>query len=80
MQKLYAQKKIMNSESYDRSMVREALSKALRTKHLQTIIPLSKMIKKNWADVDRKNVDDPEIDYENNDVFKKCKKAMVTLQ
>ena len=45
-------------ESYDRSMVREALSKALRTKHLQTIITLSKMIDKNWVDVDSQDIDD----------------------
>ena len=45
-------------EDYDKSMVREALSKALRTKHLQTIITLSKLVGKNWIDVQREDVDE----------------------
>ena len=44
-------------EDYDKSMVREALSKALRTKHLQTIITLSKLVSKNWIDVQREEQD-----------------------
>ena len=43
---------------YDKSMVREALSKAVRTKHLQTVITLSKMLDKNWEDADRKDIDE----------------------
>jgi len=44
-------------ESYDKTMVREALSKALRVKHLQTIITLSKMLNKNWIDTGRDDID-----------------------
>jgi len=43
---------------YDKSMVRTALSKATRTKHLQTILTESKMINKEWKDVLRADVDE----------------------
>ena len=43
---------------YDKSMVRIALSKATRVKHLQTILTETKMLNKEWKDVLRSDIDE----------------------
>jgi 5-bromo-4-chloroindolyl phosphate hydrolysis protein len=38
-------------------MVKQSLSKATRLKHLKVVLSLSKMIKKDWKDVTKDDVD-----------------------
>ncbi len=45
-------------KSYDRYMVRQSLDKATRLKHLQIILNLSRIVKKDWENVNKKDIDD----------------------
>ncbi len=44
-------------KSYDRELVNNSLAKATRLKHLQMILNLSRMIKKDWKDVTKTDID-----------------------
>ena len=45
-------------KEYDKKMVMLSLAKATREKHLKTILNLSRMLKKDWKDVTKNNIDD----------------------
>ncbi|RDJ31219.1 MAG: integrase [Crenarchaeota archaeon] len=50
-----------NSElilKYDRVLVRESLAKATRRKHLEILLSLSRLLKKDWHDVTKDDVND----------------------
>ncbi len=44
-------------KKYDKYMVRQSLAKATRLKHLQIILNLSRMIKKDWIEVIKEDID-----------------------
>lgn len=45
-------------QKYDQVMVRESLAKATRRKHLEILLSLGRMLKKDWSDVTKDDVDD----------------------
>jgi integrase len=45
-------------KKYDTEMINQTLAKATRWKHLQTIINLTKMIKKDWTKVTKEDIDE----------------------
>jgi len=50
-----------NSElikKYDKEMVRRSLSRATRLKHLSTILSLSRILKKDWEDVTKSDIEE----------------------
>ncbi len=50
-----------NSElilKYDKVMVRESLAKATRRKHLEILLSLSRMLKKDWGSITKNDVDE----------------------
>src|SRR5438445_9024761 len=44
-------------QKYDHEMVNQSLSKATRLKHLKVVLSLSRMIKKDWKDVTKDDID-----------------------
>jgi len=44
-------------KDYDHYMIRQSLAKATRLKHLQIILNLSRMIKKDWKSVNKQDID-----------------------
>lgn len=44
-------------KNYDKHMARQSLAKATRLKHLQIILNLSRMIKKDWQSVTKEDID-----------------------
>ena len=44
-------------QKYDHEMVNQSLSKATRLKHLKVMLSLSRMIKKDWKDVTKEDID-----------------------
>jgi hypothetical protein len=45
-------------KKYDRYMVRQSLAKATRLKHLQIILNLTRMVKKDWEHVTKNDIED----------------------
>lgn len=43
-------------EDYDSVMINEQISKAARHKHLQTLLNLSRMIKKDWSEINQSDI------------------------
>lgn len=42
---------------YDMEMVRQSIAIATRQKHLKTLLSLSRLLKKNWKDVEKNNIE-----------------------
>jgi len=45
-------------KKYDIEMINQTLAKATRWKHLQTLVNLTKMIKKDWEEVTKEDIDE----------------------
>lgn len=58
MKTAFSKRNYETMQEYDKSMIRIPLSKALRNKHLQALLQITKKVNKDWKDVLRDDIDD----------------------
>ena len=57
IEKELSEENIALIKKYDQHMTRQSLAKATRLKHLQIVLNLSRMIKKDWTGVIKDDID-----------------------
>ena len=57
MQRDFSPDNFLLLQKYDHDMVNQSLSKATRLKHLKVVLSLSRMIKKDWKDATKDDID-----------------------